>query len=234
MDARRMTGLRPHPGWFRLHRYRPANPPAARWFGRTRSSCSADRNGRAQLCIRPAVGRSDFWLRRKSRSVQAREIVAQPSWLRGGRASCPPQDGLAVASLPHWHCWWARPSRVLAKASRRRELPIKVRRREDATTHKFATANPSRGGRDAHSTAAEGKLYAPQFETRAAANALYYSTFVPHSSFGIRLPRRRLVRRRVIPNSPHNPVGQSMNSHGIPNRLDKCAPSAFTPKTSVA
>jgi len=43
---------------------------------------------------------------------------------------------------------------VLAKASRRRELPIKVRRREDATTHKFATANPSRGGLEAEVTLA--------------------------------------------------------------------------------
>ena len=43
---------------------------------------------------------------------------------------------------------------MLAKVSRLRELPIKVRRREDATTHtRYA--------------------YAPQSETRPAAGALY-------------------------------------------------------------
>jgi hypothetical protein len=56
------------------------------------------------------------------------------------------------------------------KAFASRELPIKVRRRDDATTHT----------RDAHSTAAQGKLYAPQCSTHAAANALYHSTFFRH------------------------------------------------------
>ena len=37
-----------------------------------------------------------------------------------------------------------------------------------------------------------------------------------------------------IPNSAHNPVGQSINSHGTLNRLDRCAASALTPNTSVA
>ena len=34
--------------------------------------------------------------------------------------------------------------------------------------------------------------------------------------------------------SVHKPVGQSINSHGTPNRFDKCAASALTPNTSVA
>src|SRR6266850_949068 len=37
-----------------------------------------------------------------------------------------------------------------------------------------------------------------------------------------------------IPNSAHNPVGQSINSHGTLNRFDRCAASALTPNTSVA
>jgi len=36
------------------------------------------------------------------------------------------------------------------------------------------------------------------------------------------------------PDFRYKPVGQSINSFGILNRLDKCVVSAFTPKTSVA
>jgi hypothetical protein len=60
------------------------------------------------------------------------------------------------------------------KAFASRELPIKVRRREDATTHT----------RDA---------YVPQSSARAAANALHSfdipSSLSRHSTFGFRLPR---------------------------------------------
>ena len=50
-----------------------------------------------------------------------------------------------------------------------------------------------------------------------------------------RLAQTSLQRARRSPQrTPHNPVGQSMNSHGILNFFDKCAASAFTPKTSVA
>src|SRR6058998_2026052 len=47
----------------------------------------------------------------------------------------------------------------------------------------------------------------------------------------IRRPRRALTKSDwlTIHARLHNPVGQSMNSHGISNRLDKCAASAFTP-----
>ena len=41
----------------------------------------------------------------------------------------------------------------------------------------------------------------------------------------VRCPQRSAV---------HKPVGQSINFHGISNRFDKCAASAFTPKISVA
>src|SRR5262249_5279327 len=43
-----------------------------------------------------------------------------------------------------------------------------------------------------------------------------------------------LQRWFVVRTINHIPVGQSIKAHGTLNRLDKCAASAFTPKTSVA
>jgi hypothetical protein len=51
--------------------------------------------------------------------------------------------------------------------------------------------------------------------------------------------RKRRTRFDILPSLVirvlgYIPVGQSIKAHGTLNRLDKCAASAFTPKTSVA
>src|SRR5438132_14265503 len=116
----------------------------------------------------------------------------------------------------------------------------------DARTHR----TPKHFVRNARETV----LFRESFGS-AHASSRRFPRLAIRASFVIRLPRRparedfRSSRAEaghspaapypgegwcfVIPDTRHNPVGQSINSHGILNRLDKCAASAFTPKTSV-
>ena len=125
--------------------------------------------------------------------------VAQLSWLWGGQASCP----AAINS-----CWGARPSRGVGEGAPPSRTSHKVRRREDATTRQLPDGT-----------------YAPQSETRAAASALYHSTFIGHSvvapsplrtadttTLPLRACSRACPQRRAAPSQS---VGRSMNSHGI-------------------